>query len=144
MTPDQLFKICNSLAPLGWLLLLVAPKWKYTKLIVLQGILPLMLGLVYLTLIILFFGKSEGDFSSLAGVMKLFTDPWGVTAGWVHYLVFDMFIGTWELSNSQKLGISHWVMIPCLLLTFFFGPIGLIMYYLVRANKTKQLLHDNF
>ena len=144
MTPDLLFKICNSIAPLGWLLMIIAPKWRWTKTIVVSGIFPLLLGLVYVVLIVLFFGKDEGDFNSLQGVMKLFTSPWGVTAGWIHYLAFDMFIGSWELSNSQKHGISHWAMIPCLLLTFFFGPIGLIMYYLVRTSKTKKLLHENF
>jgi hypothetical protein len=144
MKPDLVFKICNSIAPFGWLLMIVAPKWKFTKAIILSGILPLMLGLIYLVLIILFFGEGEGDFSSLQGVMKLFTSPWGVTAGWIHYLVFDMFIGSWELSNGQKNNIPHYLLIPCLLLTFFFGPIGLIMYFLIRATKTKKLIHENF
>jgi hypothetical protein len=144
MTPDQVFKICNSIAPIGWLLMIVAPKWRFTKMIILSGILPLMLGLVYLTLIILFFGEGEGDFNSLQGVMKLFTNPWGVTAGWIHYLAFDLFIGTWELSNGQKNGIPHYLIIPCLILTLFFGPIGLILYFLIRATKTKKFIHENF
>jgi hypothetical protein len=144
MTPDLLFKICNSIAPIGWLLMIVAPKWRWTKTIVLTGILPLLLGLVYLTLIILFFGEGEGDFNSLQGVMKLFTSPWGVTAGWIHYLAFDMFIGSWELNNGQKHGMNHFLIIPCLLLTFFFGPIGLILFYLLRASKTKKFIHENF
>jgi Domain of unknown function (DUF4281) len=144
MKPDLVFKICNSIAPFGWLLMIVAPKWKFTKAIILSGILPLMLGLIYLTLIVLFFGEGEGDFSSLQGVMKLFTSPWGVTAGWIHYLAFDMFIGSWELSNGQKNNIPHYLLIPCLLLTFFFGPIGLLLYFLIRATKTKKFLHENF
>jgi Domain of unknown function (DUF4281) len=144
MTPDQVFKICNSIAPIGWLLMIVAPKWRFTKIIILSGILPLMLGLVYLTLIVLFFGEGEGDFNSLQGVMKLFTNPWGVTAGWIHYLAFDLFIGTWELSNGQKNGIPHYLIIPCLILTLFFGPIGLILYFLIRATKTKKFIHENF
>jgi hypothetical protein len=80
MTPDLLFKICNSIAPLGWLLMIIAPKWRWTKTIVVSGIFPLLLGIVYVVLIVLFFGKDEGDFNSLQGVMKLFTSPWGVTA----------------------------------------------------------------
>jgi hypothetical protein len=144
MKPDLLFKICNSIAPIGWLLMVVAPKWRFTKMIILSGILPLMLGLVYLTLIILFFGEGEGDFNSLEGVMKLFTNPWGVTAGWIHYLAFDLFIGTWELNNGQKNGIPHYLIIPCLILTLFFGPIGLILFFLIRATKTKKFIHENF
>ncbi len=144
MTPDQLFKICNSIAPIGWLLMIVAPKWQWTRTIVLTGILPLLLGSVYLVLIVLYFGEGEGDFNSLQGVMKLFTSPWGVTAGWIHYLAFDLFIGSWELSNGQKHGMNHFLIIPCLLLTFFFGPIGLILFYLLRASKTKKFIHENF
>ena len=144
MKPDLVFQICNSIAPLGWLLLIVAPRWRWTKTIVLTGILPLMLGLVYLTLIILFFGEGEGNFSSLQGVMQLFTSPWGVTAGWVHYLVFDLFVGSWELANGQKNNMPHVLIVPCLLFTFFFGPIGLIMFYLLRAYQTKKFVHENF
>ncbi len=144
MKADQVFQICNSIAPLAWLLLIIFPRWKWTKIIILQGVLPLMLGLVYLTLIVLFFGEGEGDFGSLKGVMKLFESPWGVTAGWIHYLVFDLFVGSWEVSNSQKLGIKHYLIIPSLILTFLFGPIGLLLYFLIRAIKTKKLLHDNF
>jgi hypothetical protein len=144
MIADQIFQICNSIAPLGWILLLFFPKWKWTKILILQGIIPLILGVVYLSLIVLFFGEGEGDFNSLNGVMKLFTNPWTVTAGWIHYLAFDLFVGSWAVSNSQKLGIKHYLVVPALLLTFFFGPIGLLLYYLIRAVKTRQILHDNF
>jgi hypothetical protein len=142
MTAAQVFQICNSIAPLAWILLIFFPKWKWTRIIILQGIIPLILGVVYLSLIVLFFGEGEGDFNSLNGVMKLFTHPWAVTAGWIHYLAFDLFIGSWEVSNSQKLGIKHYLIVPSLLLTFFFGPIGLLLYFLTRGINTKQFLHD--
>jgi hypothetical protein len=144
MTPDKLFQICNTVAPLGWLLLIFAPKWKWTKTIVISGIFSLLLGLVYFTLIVLFFGKQEGDFNSLQGVMKLFTSPWGVTAGWIHYLAFDLFIGSWELSNGQKNGMPHYLLVLCLIMTLFFGPIGLLLFFLLRASKTKKFIHENF
>jgi hypothetical protein len=144
MKPDLVFQICNSIAPIGWLLMIVAPRWRWTKTIVLSGILPLLLGLVYLTLISLFFGEGEGDFGSLQGVMLLFTSPWAVTAGWIHYLAFDLFIGSWELTNGQKNEMPHYLIIPCLIFTFLFGPIGLIMFYLLRAYRTKKFVHENF
>ena len=144
MKPELIFKICNSIAPLGWLLLIVAPRWRWTKTLVLSGVLPLLLGLVYLPIIILFFGDSGGDFGSLQGVMQLFTSPWAVTAGWVHYLAFDLFIGSWELSNGQKNALPHYLIMPCLLLTFMFGPIGLILFFVVRSIKTKEFVHENF
>ena len=144
MKPESIFQICNTIAPLGWLLLLFAPRWRWTKQIVLSGLLPLLLGLVYLALIAFYFGEAEGNFSSLDGVMKLFDSPFTVVAGWIHYLAFDLFIGTWEVTNSQKLGIPHLLVIPCLVLTFLFGPIGLLLYFAVRGIRTKQFLHENF
>jgi hypothetical protein len=144
MSADQIFQICNSIAPIGWILLVFLPQWKWTQRIVVAGILPLLLGIVYLSIILLHFGDSGGDFNSLNGVMQLFTSKWGVTAGWIHYLAFDLFIGSWELSNGQKNGIHHLVLVPSLLLTFLFGPIGLIVYFVTRFVKTKKILHENF
>ena len=142
MKAETIFQICNSVAPLGWLLMIVAPRWKGTRKIVLSGLFPLALGLVYLTLIVLFFGESEGGFGSLHEVEKLFNNPFALTAGWIHYLSFDMFIGAWEVNDSQNHGISHLLVIPCLFFTFMFGPIGLILYFIVRLAKTKKLLFD--
>ena len=144
MKPETIFQICNSITPIGWVLLLVAPRWRWTKQIILSALLPLLLGLVYLTLIVVYFGEAEGNFNSLEGVMKLFDSPFTVVAGWVHYLAFDLFIGTWEVTNGQKLGIPHLLLVPCLILTFLFGPIGLLLYFVIRAIRTKQLLHENF
>lgn len=142
MKAETIFQICNTAAPLGWLLMIVAPRWKWTRKIVLSGLFPLIIGLVYLILIVAYFGKSEGDFGSLQGVAKLFENPFALTAGWIHYLVFDMFVGAWEVKDSQKRGISHFLVIPCLFFTFMFGPIGLILYFIIRLIKTKTLLHD--
>ncbi len=142
MKAETIFSICQNAAPIGWLLMAFAPRWKWTRLIVLSGLYPLLLGLVYLSLIVFFFGQSEGDFGSLQGVAKLFENPYALTAGWIHYLAFDMFIGAWEVNDSQKHGISHFLVIPCLFFTLMFGPIGLILYFIIRWFKTKRLLHD--
>jgi hypothetical protein len=142
MKSESLFQICNSIAPVGWLLMIIAPRWIVTRKLVLSGLLPLSLGLVYLALVVLFFGDSEGSFGSLQGVAKLFENPFVLTAGWIHYLAFDMFIGAWEINDSQKYSISHFLVIPCLIFTFMFGPIGLILYFTVRAIKTKKLFHE--
>ena len=139
MKPETLFQICNTIAPVGWLMMIVAPRWIITRKLMLSGLLPLVLGVVYLSLIVLFFGKTEGGFGSLEQVSKLFSDPFALTAGWIHYLAFDMFIGAWEINDSQKHQISHLAVIPCLFFTFMFGPIGLLLYFVVRWVKTKTL-----
>jgi hypothetical protein len=144
MTPEVVFSIVNTSAPVGWLLLILAPRWKGTHILIVSGLVPALLAVAYLILMVRFFGSADGDFSSLQGVMSLFTNPWTVVAGWIHYLAFDLWVGCWELRNSQQQGIHHWLVVPCLLLTFLFGPVGLLLYFLIRGFHTKQLIHANF
>ncbi|HEY0462208.1 MAG TPA: ABA4-like family protein [Pyrinomonadaceae bacterium] len=138
MTADKIFSIANLIALLSWLVLLVAPRWILTRKIILSGAIPLLLSAAYLILIILFFGKADGGFDSLANVMKLFTNEWAVLAGWIHYLAFDLFVGAWEVKDAGERGISHWFVIPCLVLTFLFGPIGFLLYSILRAFLGKK------
>lgn len=144
MSPESIFQVCSSIAPIGWLLLIIAPRWRWTRQIVISGFIPLLLGIVYTFLILFYFSQSQGNFNSLAGVMTLFTQPYVVVAGWVHYLAFDLFIGTWQVSDSVKHNIPHLLVVPCLVLTFLFGPIGLLLYYLIRSVRTRKMLHENF
>jgi hypothetical protein len=132
MNAETVFSIANTLALIGWILLILAPRWKWTQKIVVSGGVSLLLAIAYLILIVLFFGKAEGGFGSLAEVMKLFTNQWATLAGWIHYLAFDLFVGRWEVRDAQMRGISHWFVIPCLVLTFLLGPIGFLLYHILR------------
>ncbi|HEX8267664.1 MAG TPA: ABA4-like family protein [Pyrinomonadaceae bacterium] len=139
MTAETIFSTANLTAMVGWFLLVFAPRWTWTRRIVLSGAIPLLLSAAYLILIVLFFGRAEGGFGSLADVMKLFTNPWATLAGWIHYLAFDLFVGSWEVKDAEQRGISHWLIVPCLILTFLLGPIGFLLYRAIRlaaANRT--------
>jgi hypothetical protein len=54
----------------------------------------------------------------------------------VHYLAFDLFVGSWEVRDSRVHGIPHWFVLPCLFLTFMFGPAGWLLYLTVRVVRT--------
>ena len=142
MTAEKIFSIANTFALLSWLVLLVAPRWTVTRKVILSGAVPLLLSAAYLVLIVLFFGRAEGGFDSLPNVMKLFTNEWATLAGWIHYLAFDLLVGTWEVKDSQEKGISHWFVIPCLVLTFLFGPIGFLLYSILRFFLGKEVKND--
>ncbi len=62
----------------------------------------------------------------------LFQDPWALLAGWVHYLCFDLAVGAWETRDAYRRGVPHLWLIPCLLFTFPVGPLGLLLYAVVR------------
>ena len=144
---ESLFQYAGQLTMLGWILLALVPQWKYTRPIVQYGIVSILLSFLYAYLI--FFGGDGGGidisaFGSLEGVMGLFTDPRAVLAGWVHYLAFDLWVGSWEVGDALKRGINRWLVLPCLLFTFMLGPVGLLMYLLLRLIVTKDIRHENF
>jgi hypothetical protein len=133
MAAGQIFSICNYVVLPGWLLLVVAPRWRWTQRVTALA-LPLALAVVYLTLVILHFRESGGGFGSLAQVSKLFENPYMLLAGWIHYLAFDLFTGSWLVRDYQRLRIAHAYVVPCLLLTFLFGPVGLLAWFLIRTS----------
>lgn len=133
MSFETLFTVCNTAVLPGWLLLLVAPHWPWTTRLIASVILPGLMGLVYVFLIATGLSGAEGGFSSLAEVGQLFSKPNLLLAGWVHYLAFDLFVGCWEVRDAQKIGLSHWFVVPCLLLTFIVGPTGLLLYFVLRG-----------
>lgn len=143
MSNETIFSICNTAVLPGWLLLAILPRWKWTARLITSVIIPALLGLVYLYLVLTQFGKTEGGFGSLSQVQQLFQNPAMLIAGWIHYLAFDLFIGSWEVRDAQRLGLNHLLVIPCLALTFLFGPIGLVLYFLLRWAAKKQLLVEN-
>lgn len=142
MKAEQIFSIANTLALLSWVVLLVAPRWKWTNKIILSGAIPLLLSVAYLVIIVATFGGAEGGFDTLPNVMKLFTNEWVALGGWIHYLAFDLFVGSWEVKDSQSKGISHWFVIPCLILTFLLGPIGFLLYSILRFFLAKETTND--
>ena len=140
MSPEQLFSLCGALVLPGWLLLVFLPRWKWTARLVCPVVIPLLLALVYLWLVATTFGRTPGDFNSLAGVAQLFQNPKALLAGWIHYLAFDLFVGSWEVRDSRRAGLHHLLVVPCLVLTFLFGPVGLLLYFALRAALRRRLL----
>lgn len=140
MANEVLFSICNTAVLPGWLLLVVLPRWKWTARLIAGVIIPGLLSVVCFYLVATEISNTEGGFGSLAQVQKLFENPKALLRGWIHYLAFDLFIGAWEVRDAQRLGLSHWFVIPCLILTFLFGPIGLLGYLALRLSLKKQIV----
>ncbi len=139
MSPESLFSICNlSIVP-GWFVLVFLPRWKWSARLVSASIIPLLLSAVYLVLVALFLGRSEGGFGSLEQVRLLFAEPYLQLAGWIHYLAFDLFVGSWEVRESQRLKMSHFWVVPCLLLTFLLGPVGLLLFLSLRFALRRRV-----
>ena len=136
MNTSTLFQAANSFAMIGWLFLLIVPNWKYTKTVITTGIIVL-LAVFYAFLVLKDISSFNPDsFSTLENVMKLFQNEQAVLAGWVHYLAFDLFVGTYIAENAKLLNISRWIVSPILFFTFMFGPVGFLLFFIVKTVKS--------
>ena len=131
MTAERFFSILNLIAIAGWLPLVFLPRARWATAVV-PVVVPCLFGVIYVVLVAASLPWGEGGFSSLAGVEALFENPWALLAGWAHYLAFDLFIGGWQVRDARERGIPHLFVVPALLLTFLFGPAGLLLYLVVR------------
>jgi hypothetical protein len=137
MTAEQLFSILNVMTVAAWLPLVLLPRVRWTATVVPVAI-PFLLSAIYVVLVAATLTRSEGGFSSLAGVGALFDNSWMLLAGWTHYLAFDLFVGGWEVRDAQQRGIPHLLIVPALVLTFLLGPAGFLLYLTIRRFAVKR------
>ena len=140
MPLEVVFKAANYAVLPFWFLLFVAPRWSWTQRLVHGPVVVLLMAPMYAYLL---FGygtmPDEMNFRTLYGVMVGFSVPHLVMAGWIHYLIFDLFVGAWEVRDAARRELPHGFVVPCLLLTLITGPIGLLAYVLVRFFRTGTL-----
>ena len=138
MSAEQLFSIANTIALLSWLLLAVLPGRRWVTDVMTGKVIPMIFAGLYVVIVAMMLRGAEGGFSTLSGVASLFANPWLLLAGWVHYLAFDLLVGTWEARDARERGLPHLLLIPCLVLTFLLGPAGWLLYMTVRTLPTRN------
>ena len=140
MTADFIFNLANSTALLGWIILAAGVVFNrpFLRDTLAGRVWPFGLSALYTILILAFFFKAEGGFDTLPHVQQLFTFPWVVLAGWVHYLAFDLFMGAMIAREMMQQGMSGLFLIGLLPLTFMFGPIGYFTFMILRVAFAKK------
>lgn len=135
--PAQIFSIANLVAMLAWLVLLATlpfPSMRPRANRIATIAVPVLLALAYLGLLLGSGPAPEGGgFGSIAEIRTLFADDAMLTAGWIHYLAFDLFVGGWMARDAADRTLPWWLLPPCLILCFLFGPTGLLAYMLIRT-----------
>lgn len=143
---DFIFAAANGLALLAWIVLILLPR----KPLALSAIMYCGVGflcLVYTVSMVSLIagwvdpgGAGSGfDFSSIEGVRGVFGSDGGVVIGWVHYLAFDLFVGLWIARDADAKGFSRILQAPILFATCFAGPIGLLIWLIVRESAARKL-----
>ncbi len=135
MDADTLFQIASTTVLAGWASLLISP-FAPTISDRVAGIgVPALLSIAYAGLVMAFWSGAKGGFDSLDNVALLFQTPQILLAGWIHYLAFDLFVGAWIARTARQAGTGFWLVVPCLVLTFLFGPVGFFAFLSIRAVK---------
>jgi hypothetical protein len=147
MTWDALFSITNIWALGAWILLIFLPR-KELLLTVILYIGVALLCLIYAISMGLLLSKAvdaggiaatgQVNFTSIAGIRALFASNAGVVIGWIHYLAFDLFIGMWIARDADSKGISRIVQTPVLITTCLMGPVGLLIWLILREPAARR------
>ena len=80
---------------------------------------------------------------SINHLSDLFGDKNYLMMFWIHFISINLFTGGWIVNDSQKFQISKILLIIPLLTTYLIGPLGLILYWLIRIFYAKSInLYD--
>lgn len=135
MDLDRLFELANLVALTGWVALLASPLLPRASQVYAGLAVPAALATLYAALALAFWGSTSGGFGSLKEVAGLFSAPQILLAGWVHYLAFDLMVGAWEVRRARAEAIPFLLVVPCLVLTFLFGPAGFLVFLGLRLAR---------
>ena len=132
-----------------WLLLIIIPNSKITQLFVNSIVLPLILSTVYVYIIYQTTLLDESMFDifklylSLDNLYTGFATESFLLAFWIHFLVLNLFLGSWVSRDGIKYNMPRkFVAIP-LIIIYLTGPLGLVLYWLFRIFYAKRLsFHD--
>ena len=141
MPLDTLFRIASTVAMIGWVILALAPLHRSLAVLAARLLAAILCG-GYAAVLIHALASGHGSpgasFTSLDGVMNLLKTREAFLAGWVHYLAFDLFTGAWEAETAPAARVPHVVLLVCLFLTLMAGPVGLLVYLLIRSVRQKS------
>ena len=129
----------HGVAFVGWAALFALPWIGRRRAVLAARWTAVALCLLYLLLVLTHLKAIPTDSGyTLAAVARFFEKPVLLLAGWIHYLVLDLFVGSWEAEHSERTGVSHVVLLPCLFATMMIGPLGLLLYLGVAAIRRKS------
>lgn len=140
--PETAFSLSGLIAMLGWAGLLAAlfvkaaRPYAWTAAAIL---IPALLAIAYILLIQEGMRAAEGGgFGSIGEVRALFANDSALAAGWLHYLAFDLFVGAWIAREGADSSVPALLLIPSLVLTFLFGPAGLLLFLILRFAFSRR------
>ena len=132
-----------------WLMLIIIPNSRLTQFLINSIILPLILSVTYVYIIYQTILLNEPMFEifklylSLENLYTVFATESFLLVFWLHFAALNLFVGSWISRDSVKYNIKRRLIFLPLILVYFTGPLGIVLYWLIRIFYAKKLaFHD--
>ena len=128
-----------------WIILIFFPHSKLCGLIATSIFPTLILGAVYLYLFYYFFNSGYDfveNFNLYLGLYELadlYQNEAFLILFWIHFLTINLFCGSWIVNDSKKFYISKYLVFFPLIVTYFVGPLGVLIYWIIRIFYAKSI-----
>ncbi len=144
VTSENIYLAANWGVIPFWLLLIFAPNHGFTNFLSQTIVAPLLLAIGYIYLSYnLYLEKNIFDsfelYSGLDGLYSVFANEILLLVFWLHFLSISLFAGAWIIRDARRYFIPKAITIPSLVLTYFSGPVGLVIYWFLRIFFAKKI-----
>ena len=132
-----------------WLMLILIPNSRFTQIFVNSIVLPLILAIAYVYVVYQIILQDEPMldifrlYLSLEDLYTVFATEAFLLVFWLHFLFLNLFLGSWVSRDGVKYNLSRGLVLIPLILIYFTGPLGLVLYWMIRIFYAKKLgFHD--
>ena len=144
LTIENIFLISNWGVIPFWLLLLFSPNSSFTRFLVHSIIIPLILGCAYVFIVYKIylndnFFEGFGLYLGIENLYTVFSDENFLLIFWLHFLSISLFVGAWIARDSTRYSIPKILTALSLITTYFTGPLGIIIYWIIRIFFAKRI-----
>jgi hypothetical protein len=136
---ETLFLFVNLLPLPFWFLMIALPHWRGTQKVMRGRLSVVPLLAAYAVLVVPHLPELlelliRSEPLRLRELAEALARPEVALVAWIHFLAFDLFVGRWAYRDSRERAISAWFMAPVLLLMLLAGPLGLLLYLVLRTQ----------
>ena len=143
-TLENIYTFANLGVIPFWLLLMFFPNETITKFIVHSVVAPLILSAAYIYIAINIFLESNifevfNLYYGLEDLYTVFSNESFLLIFWLHFLSISLFVGSWISRDCVRYNVPKFIMVFILTITYFTGPVGLIIYWVIRLFFAKKI-----
>ena len=128
-----------------WLVLIFFPNSRISLIFINSIFLPIVFSLIYSYMIYQLIINGESIFESfnlylgIENLLVLFSNDNFLLIFWIHFIGINLFLGSWVSRDSLRYNIPLLPSGIALILIYFTGPLGLVLYWFIRIFYSKKI-----